>query len=388
MSTPNTFIAPTIGRVVWFHPDPRSAEAGFAPHGDSIKSRGAAQPYAAIVAHVWSDSMVNLTVFDANGMPHSRTSVCLIQGDEPRPEAAHCEWMPFQKGQAKAQVETKIYADGVAASSTAPLPDRSPAEQDVEGTAPANSEPCDARPGDLVRLKSGGHLMTAGFGSDVFFAHPDGGNIMRDHIPSEVLEVVRSCPKLPALEDAIVTLRHAMQDDLEYAWAWHCNIAVPLRDALGQGTISHEQSNLAAARLLRHLFDVDITDYPHYAATQALEAEPGPHLASGEGGTHEAVDAVFAARRDCPLLDFGAALHALKHGERVARLGWNGKGMFVYMVPAASYPAQTGAAKAHFGEGSMVPYNAYFALKGVDGAISTWVPSINDSLAEDWILLS
>ncbi|VTU38317.1 hypothetical protein H4CHR_04393 [Variovorax sp. PBS-H4] len=86
-------------------------------------------------------------------------------------------------------------------------------------------------------------------------------------------------------------------------------------------------------------------------------------------------------------LTFGAAIRHLKDGDRVARKGWNGKGMFVYYVPAASYPAQTGAAKAHFGDGAMVPYNAYLALKGVDGSISTWVPSINDVLAEDWVVL-
>ncbi|ENH6340918.1 DUF2829 domain-containing protein [Burkholderia vietnamiensis] len=82
--------------------------------------------------------------------------------------------------------------------------------------------------------------------------------------------------------------------------------------------------------------------------------------------------------------DFGAALASLKTGARVARAGWNGKGQFVYLVPAASYPVQTGAAKAHFGEGSLVPYNAYLALKGVDDTVSTWVPSVTDCLAEDW----
>lgn len=83
--------------------------------------------------------------------------------------------------------------------------------------------------------------------------------------------------------------------------------------------------------------------------------------------------------------DFGAALKRLKGGQRVARVGWNGKGMFVYLVPAASYPAQTGAAKAHFGNGAMVPYGAYLALKGVNETVNTWVPSITDCLADDWM---
>ena len=83
-------------------------------------------------------------------------------------------------------------------------------------------------------------------------------------------------------------------------------------------------------------------------------------------------------------MNFGAALEAIKAGKRIARTGWNGKGMFVYFVPPASYPVQTGAAKAHFGEGAMVPYNAYMAIKNVDNTVSTWVPSVNDCLASDW----
>ena len=95
-----------------------------------------------------------------------------------------------------------------------------------------------------------------------------------------------------------------------------------------------------------------------------------------------------AAYRPCNAMTFGLAIEALKKGLRVARAGWNGKGMFVYLVPPASYPAQTGAAKAHFGEGAMVPYNAYMAIKNVNETVSTWVPSVNDCLAEDWEVLA
>jgi hypothetical protein len=90
------------------------------------------------------------------------------------------------------------------------------------------------------------------------------------------------------------------------------------------------------------------------------------------------------AYRETTGLTFGLAVEALKKGFKVARAGWNGKGMFVYLVPAASYAAQTGVAKSYFGAGSFVPYNAYMAIKNVDDTVSTWVPSINDCLAEDW----
>ncbi|WP_405154767.1 DUF2829 domain-containing protein [Paenibacillus sp. FSL K6-0108] len=80
-------------------------------------------------------------------------------------------------------------------------------------------------------------------------------------------------------------------------------------------------------------------------------------------------------------MDFGQALTALKSGKRVSRSGWNGKGMFVYLVPAGVYPARTDAAKTI---GERVSYNPYLAIKNVDGSVSTWVPSVNDCLAEDW----
>lgn len=76
------------------------------------------------------------------------------------------------------------------------------------------------------------------------------------------------------------------------------------------------------------------------------------------------------------------------HGNAIARAGWNGKDQFVYWVPPASYPAQTGAAKAFFGEASLVPYGGYFALKNQQGVVNTWVPSIGDLLADDWFSIS
>jgi hypothetical protein len=84
-------------------------------------------------------------------------------------------------------------------------------------------------------------------------------------------------------------------------------------------------------------------------------------------------------------MNFGQAVEAAKEGKRVARKGWNGANMFAYIVPAASYPAQTEAAKETFG--GLVPYRAYWALKTAQNDIATWSPSGSDSLAEDWEVL-
>lgn len=83
--------------------------------------------------------------------------------------------------------------------------------------------------------------------------------------------------------------------------------------------------------------------------------------------------------------DFGHAIAAAKAGKKVARTGWNGSGMFAYIVPAAEYPAQTETAKKTFGE--KVPYRAYWALKTAQGDVATWAPSGSDSLSEDWMIV-
>jgi hypothetical protein len=98
-------------------------------------------------------------------------------------------------------------------------------------------------------------------------------------------------------------------------------------------------------------------------------------------------DVFDRAYRSCEGMTFGQAIEAMKAGQKVARAGWNGKGMFAYYVPDNSYPVQTGAAKSHFGEGAMVPYNAYMAIKNVNETVSTWVPSVNDVLSDDWSIV-
>ena len=83
-------------------------------------------------------------------------------------------------------------------------------------------------------------------------------------------------------------------------------------------------------------------------------------------------------------MNFGQALEYVKEGKKIYRNGWNGKGMYVYYVPAAKYKRCTEAAADLVDENNMVQYNPYFAIKNVNNTVSTWVPSVNDCLAEDW----
>jgi len=86
-------------------------------------------------------------------------------------------------------------------------------------------------------------------------------------------------------------------------------------------------------------------------------------------------------------MKFSVALYALEEGRKVTRTGWNGKGQFVYLVPADKYPAKTDAAKSIADENGLVSYRPYFALRTAQGDVSTWVPSVSDCLADDWEVL-
>jgi hypothetical protein len=70
------------------------------------------QPLVAIIAHVWSDTCVNLAVFSPNGAATFHTSVFLYQGDEgsERPSSQYAEWMPYQKAVAKGDISPMLHA--------------------------------------------------------------------------------------------------------------------------------------------------------------------------------------------------------------------------------------------------------------------------------------
>lgn len=85
------------------------------------------------------------------------------------------------------------------------------------------------------------------------------------------------------------------------------------------------------------------------------------------------------------MFDFGTAIQELKGGKRVARSGWNGKGMFIYYVPANSYPPSTDIALNYFG--GSVPYDAYIAMKTANDTVVPWLASQTDILAEDWYVV-
>jgi hypothetical protein len=76
----------------------------------------------------------------------------------------------------------------------------------------------------------------------------------------------------------------------------------------------------------------------------------------------------------------------MQNGAKVARAGWNGKGMFLYFVDANCYPATSSVAKKFWG-GTLVPYQAYIAMKTAQDTVVPWLCSQSDLLATDWVVV-
>ena len=90
-------------------------------------------------------------------------------------------------------------------------------------------------------------------------------------------------------------------------------------------------------------------------------------------------------------LGIGQAVTALKGGQKVARDGWNGKGMYLYLVrrgwrDANDYDAYHTSLKGEF-EHDLVPFREYVAMKTAQNDVVPWVCSQSDLLAHDWYIV-
>ncbi len=84
-------------------------------------------------------------------------------------------------------------------------------------------------------------------------------------------------------------------------------------------------------------------------------------------------------------LPFSYALEMAKNqGARIARKGWNGKGMFVFLVQGSKFIVNREPLLSLLGEGTEVNYHGHLDMKTADGMIVPWLCSQTDMLAEDW----
>lgn len=68
------------------------------------------------------------------------------------------------------------------------------------------------------------------------------------------------------LKEAFEVLSEAIKADPEYAWSWHCNIAMPAFHA----NVPYRQANEAAANVMQHLFGVDMKANTNYQTVMKL----------------------------------------------------------------------------------------------------------------------
>ena len=88
-------------------------------------------------------------------------------------------------------------------------------------------------------------------------------------------------------------------------------------------------------------------------------------------------------------INFGEAIEALKSGAKVARLGWNGKGMYLWLLPPAIIKAEW-CKEPHLKtlaevNGGVFECMGSVRMKTSDNKVVTgWVASQVDMFAEDW----
>ena len=95
-------------------------------------------------------------------------------------------------------------------------------------------------------------------------------------------------------------------------------------------------------------------------------------------------------------MDFGGAIKALKEGHKVARKGWNGKGMFLWLKPATEVKAEwckdpllrdlaeeNGGSILALGTICMYTHDS----TGRKAILTGWLASQSDMLLEDWVIV-
>lgn len=86
-------------------------------------------------------------------------------------------------------------------------------------------------------------------------------------------------------------------------------------------------------------------------------------------------------------MNFSEALVHLKDGLRIARHGWNGKGMWIVLQKAYpdGIPINKNTAEATgIPEGTVCRFLPYLMMRTAQGDFVPWLASQTDILANDW----
>jgi hypothetical protein len=112
------------------------------------------------------------------------------------------------------------------------------------------------------------------------------------------------------------------------------------------------------------------------------------------GGGDSYMDAHLDYPQRTTNMNFGQAIEALKSGSKVSRAGWNGKGMWLVLVPGTPkaslrdgtpYKAATG-----LDECEILPHIDMWTVNadGRRAMLPGWLASQSDMLADDWSVVN
>jgi len=83
-------------------------------------------------------------------------------------------------------------------------------------------------------------------------------------------------------------------------------------------------------------------------------------------------------------MNFSEALIEVKEGKKISREGWNGKGMFLFLVQGSTFKVNRPPLLGIYPEGTEVTYCPHIDMKTADDKVVPWLASQTDVLADDW----
>lgn len=91
-------------------------------------------------------------------------------------------------------------------------------------------------------------------------------------------------------------------------------------------------------------------------------------------------------------MTFGQAIEAMKQGKKVCRAGWNGKGMYIWIMPGSTVKGCNQIVDPHLSEidkaEGEIRFLGSIRMRTATGDVLTgWLASQTDILSEDWQLV-
>lgn len=84
------------------------------------------------------------------------------------------------------------------------------------------------------------------------------------------------------------------------------------------------------------------------------------------------------------MFNFGKALDHLQDSKRVARSGWNGKGMYILLVDGPEWSVDSDQMDERESD---LDTDGFILMRTAKGTLVPWLASQTDILAADWLVV-